>query len=177
MDGERILWVMKENSSSWFIKILGLMVLIMGFLVVGGLAQEKTGVGLKNEQWASKWGVVTKDPWLLEVEDLTYRRVVYNLTTKPGFKTMFWGGLWLMTAVIAMIRGVAWAYEWQKQQVGKAVNLAKEVSRRGLMIEIAGTVRVEAKRGTIYVATVGSGEMEPYTLEWNWLPIKIIDLR
>jgi len=153
----------------WFAKMLVLMVFIMVMLVVGrgydGGVAGMRGVVKRDGNLAQRLGVVPKDPWRIDPADLNRRRVLYNWLTKPGYRDLLVysglgvAGLWLMA------RGMRWAYKWQRQMAGM-----------GVTVEIAGTVRISAERGIIYVSAMPetSDPMQSYSFVIRVVPIRLV---
>jgi hypothetical protein len=186
-----------RREQVWFGKMLILMTLILTLLILGQYYSNRstrsrlvqgTRYVVNNEQDQSGWwptsaklatrlDIIPKDPWKLSPQDLTIKRVIYNVVTKPGFRTLMLEVVLMGMGLTTMIKGAEYAYVWQRLQMRRAVGLAKDVSSRGVLLEVGGTVRIEAKQGVIYVSTVSpvNGKVfNTFSFELRWLPLKVV---
>lgn len=113
--------------------------------------------------------ITTKEPWELTVSDLTPERIWYNLLTKPGFR---WLAIDVMAGLVLVL--LAWQASWKLvrwSQATRQVQLPRHdlhqtrpmVFKPGLIVEIAGTVKISTTGGIIYQAwetLTQSGERE-----------------
>lgn len=99
-------------------------------------------------------GVYSRDPWLLQGTDLTSKRVLFNWMTKPGMRYLvMWAGAGLMM-VWGMVITLEKSWGLVRRVAGGIAQLRQmspEVTAR-VIVEIAGTVRVQAGSGEIYVS-------------------------
>jgi hypothetical protein len=84
-------------------------------------------------------------------------------------------GVVVVAVLLLLARGVGLAYTWQKHQVQRVVSVTREAAANGVAVEIAGTVRIAAKRGTIYVSSLpgGTEPRESYSFIIRVAPIKL----
>lgn len=105
-------------------------------------------------------GVYSRDPWFLQGADLSSKRVVFNWMTKPGMKYLVVGAGAGLIMVWGMVMALEKSWGLARRVVGGIAQLRQmnpEVSAR-VIVEIAGTVRVQAGSGEIYVSGVESGD-------------------
>ena len=112
--------------------------------------------------------MITREPWELTPADLTAERIWYNLLTKPGFRWLLVDILLGLLLVVLVWRG-AWALvRWSQaprsvQLPVTSVQAKPTPTRPGLVVEIAGTVKITTSGGIIYQAwesLTQSGERE-----------------
>lgn len=84
-------------------------------------------------------------------------------------------GVVMVAALLVISRGVGLAYTWQKHQFQRVVSVTRKAASIGVAVEIAGTVRIAAKRGTIYVSSLpgGAEPRESYSFIIRVAPIKL----
>lgn len=103
------------------------------------------------------------DPWRVNPNSLNEKRVIYNLITKSGFGDL---GLLVLSSLVLFYVGavaVTYALQWQWAKL-------KELSQAQVSIEIAGTVKIGAERGVIYLSKAvinnTQDKSELYGLSW-----------
>lgn len=136
---------------------------------VGQVHAEAQTVTLSIHTGLPVLSFVTKDPWDLTVSDLTADRIWYNLLTKPGFR---WLAIEILAGMLMVV--IAWHLSWRlvhwsqaTRQVYVSTRPVKQVHpsllKPGLVVEIAGTVKIGTTAGIIYQAwesLTQSGERE-----------------
>lgn len=146
---------------SWdgFFGLFGLLAVILTLFVVAGwlsrMNSDQLGVWWERVREWPYW--LTIEPvdgyWELSADELTYRRVVYNLLHKPGFRwlvaDLFLGAY--MAVVLVRKANLIWF------ALGNWLKDIKKMWKRRFwlsMPEVRGTVDIDVGSGVIYAAGV-----------------------
>lgn len=94
--------------------------------------------------------LISKEPWLLEVSDLTWKRALVNLATKPGFRAVWvlgWSAAWIVgwlwpTPVKKQKYLVTWKKRLSKVSFRSSMEWAMDGKRASAIKEYARLVGV-----------------------------------
>jgi hypothetical protein len=158
----------------WEMKMLLLFIFIVVMLGVGtaagtNLRLQKSSAGNEFKIPVWRWGIPLNErlgvtfgpPWMMTEADLTWKRVVYNLISKPGFRWLFAElGLGVVATVI-LTRGAAWLFGKAYRGMVQGAEGLRTLASSTVRVQVAGSVMIVNSRGLIYAADVGgkmSGE-------------------
>ena len=107
--------------------------------VVGG---KEYLTSLVNKVWQKP--VEKVNYWEMEESELNYRRVIYNVVTKPGLRKIWFNGAAMFLVVMGLGIGSIWKHSKQKKKRG---GISRKKNDRDIK---AGTLEVRKRSGVIY---------------------------